>query len=56
MGRSVVNIRRVVVLPAPLGPRNPKISPRVHVETHAPDGVDIAPVGCERISASPWSR
>src|SRR6202171_4901983 len=26
-GMSVASIRRVVVLPAPLGPRNPKISP-----------------------------
>jgi hypothetical protein len=28
MGSSVVNIRSVVVFPAPFGPRNPKISPR----------------------------
>ena len=26
--RSVASVRTVVVLPAPLGPRNPKISPR----------------------------
>jgi hypothetical protein len=28
IGRSVVSMRSVVVLPAPLGPRKPKISPR----------------------------
>src|ERR1039458_9519391 len=28
IGRSVVSIRSVVVLPAPLGPRKPKIAPR----------------------------
>src|SRR6266513_3932907 len=28
-GRSVASMRSVVVLPAPLGPRNPKISPRI---------------------------
>ncbi len=31
IGSSVVSIRRVVVLPAPLGPRKPKISPRCTV-------------------------
>ena len=41
MGRSVVNMRRVVVLPAPLGPRNPKISPLFTSKADSPDGLYI---------------
>ena len=41
MGSSVHSIRTVVVLPAPLGPRNPKTSPRATVEVDAPDRLDV---------------
>ena len=39
---SVVSIWMVVVLPAPLGPRNAKISPARDVERDAVDGGDLA--------------
>ena len=39
---SVVSIWIVVVLPAPFGPRNAKISPARHVERDAVDGLDLA--------------
>ena len=39
---SVVSIWMVVVLPAPFGPRNAKISPACDVERHAVDGLDVA--------------
>ena len=39
---SVVSIWIVVVLPAPFGPRNAKISPRLDVERHAVDGLHVA--------------
>ena len=32
----------VVVLPAPFGPRKPKISPGLHAERHALDGLELA--------------
>ena len=41
-GRSVARIRRVVVLPAPLGPRKPKIDPALDPEVDAGDGLDLA--------------
>ena len=39
---SVASIRSVVVLPAPLGPRKPKIAPSSTVEVDAADGLDVA--------------
>ena len=38
---SVASIRRVVVLPAPFGPRKPKISPASTCEVDAGDGLDL---------------
>ncbi len=55
MGVSrVVSIRTVVDLPAPLGPRNPKISPSGHLEVDAVDGGQVAeatnqPAGFDRM-------
>ena len=37
---SVARMRSVVVLPAPLGPRKPKISPARDLEVDAGDGLD----------------
>ena len=42
---SVASIRSVVVLPAPFGPRKPKISPALDVEVDAGDGLDGAACG-----------
>ena len=43
VGRSRPHsIRMVVDLPAPLLPRNPKISPRAHVERHVVDGDELS--------------
>src|SRR5262249_43861597 len=41
-GRSPVSIFMVVVLPEPLEPRKPKISPRAMRKTHVVDGDEIA--------------
>ena len=38
----------VVLLPAPLGPRKPKTSPRRDGERHAADGLDLA-VGLDEV-------
>jgi len=45
---SVVSIRSVVVLPAPLGPRKPTSSPGLHVDVDPSDGLDGAAAGLER--------
>ena len=47
---SVVSIRRVVVLPAPFGPRNPKISPWRDGKADAAHGVDCAVAGFETLA------
>ena len=37
----VVSMPAVVVLPAPLGPSSPKISPRVHDQVQVVDGLEV---------------
>ncbi len=37
-----MSMRMVVVLPAPLGPRNPNISPRATVRSRGFDGGELA--------------
>ena len=43
---SVVSIRMVVDLPAPLGPRKPKTSPVVDLQVDAAHGFDRAASAC----------
>ena len=44
---SVVSIRTVVDLPAPLGPRKPKTSPLVDLQVDAADRVHLAAAPAE---------
>ena len=44
---SVTSMRIVVVLPAPLGPRKPKISPCSHGEIDAGDRLDVTHLRAE---------
>ncbi len=48
IGSRVVSMRRVVVFPAPLGPRNPKISPGA-TEMVTPRTASTAPRGLAKV-------